>query len=263
MDPHRRHLQARFSAAALVYDDFASVQRAVADRLLAGIAYVGAPRRVLDIGCGTGHLTRQLAATWPSAEVEGIDLAPGMIEQARRRSATRSRPVFIVGDAMRHTSAAPYDLLASSSTLHWIQPLRRTLAHLAGLLAPGGQFAFAIMLDQTLRELRAARAHVVPDNLSVESMPAAESVRSALAGVNLRLEQEEEESHVVHAPSAREMVRQLQSQGVTGGALSRGNRSLTRHQMHQLFAYYDVHFRDAAGVTATYHAGYYWGRRDA
>jgi hypothetical protein len=97
----------------------------------------------------------------------------------------------------------------------------------------------------------------------MESMPAAESVRSALAGAGLRLEREDEESHVVHAPSAQATMRHLQAQGVTGGALSRGKRPLTRHQMRQLFAYYDTHFRDAAGVTATYRAGYYWGRRDA
>lgn len=262
MNPHRQHLQARFSAAAMVYDDFASVQRVVADRLLEGIACGAPPCRVLDIGCGTGHLTRQLAATWPSAKVEGIDLAAGMIDQARRRNVSRSGPEFIVGDAMAHTCAVPYDLLVSSSTLHWIQPLRHTLANLAGLLAPGGHFAFAIMLDQTLRELHAARAQIVPDNLPSESMPAAECVRAALAAAGLTPERQEEKSHVVHAPSARVMVRQLRSQGVTGGALSRGNRSLTRHQVHQLLAYYDAHFRDAAGVTATYHAGYYWGRRD-
>ena len=42
-----------------------------------------APRRILDVGCGTGYLLRQLAARCPQAELAGIDPAPAMIEAAR------------------------------------------------------------------------------------------------------------------------------------------------------------------------------------
>ena len=77
-------------------------------------------------------------------------------------------------------------------------------------------------------------------------MPAAESVRSALAGAGLRLEREEEECTSPRSIGPA-MMCQLQALGVTGGALSRGSRSLTRHQMCRLLAYYDAHFHDAVG----------------
>ncbi len=41
-----------------------------------------APRRILDAGCGTGYLLRQLAVRCPNAELAGIDPAPAMIEAA-------------------------------------------------------------------------------------------------------------------------------------------------------------------------------------
>jgi hypothetical protein len=46
-----------------------------------------APRRILDVGCGTGYLLRQLAARCPQAELAGIDPAPAMIEAARAAAA--------------------------------------------------------------------------------------------------------------------------------------------------------------------------------
>jgi len=49
------------------------------------LADVPAPRRLLDLGTGTGVVAMALAERYPAAEVVGIDLSPGMIEEARRK----------------------------------------------------------------------------------------------------------------------------------------------------------------------------------
>ena len=41
------------------------------------------PRRVVDLGCGSGELTASLARIWPTAEIVGVDSSPAMIEKAR------------------------------------------------------------------------------------------------------------------------------------------------------------------------------------
>lgn len=263
MNPILRHQQTRFTNAAPRYEQLAHVQRAVADRLFSGLAFLGAPQRILDIGCGTGALTRRLAETWPRAEVEGIDLAPGMIAEARRLTGSAARPTFHIADAATFTTLRPYDVLVSSSTLHWIQPLARTLQHLATLLERGGRFAFALMLEDTLRELHTLRAQIAPDNAPAQRMPSEAAVRQALQEAGLRVGLDEIETQVVHAETAAHLLRDLRAVGVTGGALSRGARPLTRDELQRLLAAYDETYRDERGVRATYQVGYFWGERCA
>ena len=70
--------------------------------------------RVLDIGCGTGHLTAEIADS--GAEVVGIDAAESMVEQARERYPTLT---FEVADAREYTPDA-VDAVFSNAALHWI-----------------------------------------------------------------------------------------------------------------------------------------------
>ncbi len=262
MSVHQLNQQAQFSAAAAGYDRFAHTQRAVANQLFEGLAHAGEMRRILDVGCGTGALTRHLAIAWPKAEVEGIDHAQGMIEEARRISGNAERPRYLLADAQSFRAPLPYDLIASSSTLHWIQPLEFTLQHLASLLAPRGAFAFAIMLERTLYELHGARAQIAPNNIPAAKMPSHDVVMQGLAGADLRVVANEVQEFLVHAESASSLLGDLRALGVTGGPLSLGARSLTRGEVQQLLALYERCFRDERGVRATYHVGYYWGQRN-
>ncbi len=82
---------------------------------------VPAPRRMLDVGCGTGYLLGRLAACAPQAEVlAGIDAAPAMIEVARAAAAD-DRLRFVVGTAGRLPwPAGSFDLVVSTTSFdHW------------------------------------------------------------------------------------------------------------------------------------------------
>jgi trans-aconitate methyltransferase len=91
--------------------------------------------RILDIGCGTGHLTAQIAAT--GAQVTGIDFSAEMIQQARI-----AHPViqFEVADARAMAFSQPFDAVFSNATLHWIKQPERVVACIASALRPGGRF---------------------------------------------------------------------------------------------------------------------------
>jgi len=91
--------------------------------------------RILDIGCGTGHLAAQIAAT--GANVTGIDRSPEMIRQARSEHPAIT---FEVMDARELHFAQPFDAVFSNATLHWITDPELALASIAFVLKPGGRF---------------------------------------------------------------------------------------------------------------------------
>ncbi|MCS6771268.1 MAG: methyltransferase domain-containing protein [Kiritimatiellae bacterium] len=257
-----RHQRARFSAAAPTYEDAALVQRQAADRLLERWPDSTPPTRVLDVGCGTGHLTRRIAEKWPGAIVIGIDHAPGMIEEARRRTDTHARILFVCEDAFRFRPDESFDAVLSSSTLHWLQPIDEACRAFAGYLRQAGRIGVSLMLSGTLRELKEARRAIAPDASPPADLPTEPSVEKALRSAGFHLDAIDVEEHVVLRPSIREIFDMLRKSGVTGGIFSRGDRPLNRRELIRVAEWYEQNYRDAEGVRATYRIGYYWGRLD-
>lgn len=91
--------------------------------------------RILDLGCGTGHLTAKIASL--RADVTGIDLDPGMISQARRNYPDLP---FDVGDARHFHTDKPFDAVFSNAMLHWVTEPASAAACIGRALKPGGRF---------------------------------------------------------------------------------------------------------------------------
>lgn len=118
--------------------------------LLSRVAAV-APRRVVDLGCGPGHLTALLAARWPAADVLGVDSSPEMVRRARRVVAPDAPRVrFEEGDLRSWSPPAStrgpagVDVLVSNATLQWVPGHLDLLPTLVGHLAPGGWLALQV-----------------------------------------------------------------------------------------------------------------------
>jgi trans-aconitate methyltransferase len=114
--------------------------------------------RILDLGCGTGHLTAQIAAT--GAMVFGIDAAPAMIDEARR---TYPALTFNVGDARDFSFPEPFDAVFSNAVLHWIKEPERVLACINRALRPGGRFVAEFGGKGNVRRIGDALLRTVAD----------------------------------------------------------------------------------------------------
>jgi trans-aconitate 2-methyltransferase len=90
---------------------------------------------ILDLGCGTGQLTAEIAKS--GAEVMGIDSSSEMISQARSNYPGLG---FEEADATRFRADQPFDAVFSNAALHWIKDAGAAAATVAAVLKPGGRF---------------------------------------------------------------------------------------------------------------------------
>jgi trans-aconitate methyltransferase len=114
--------------------------------------------RILDLGCGTGHLTAQIAAA--GASVIGIDAAPAMIDEARR---TYPSLTFTVGDARDFSFPEPFDAVFSNAVLHWIKEPELVLAAVNRALKPEGRFVAEFGGKGNVRQIADALLWAIAD----------------------------------------------------------------------------------------------------
>ena len=156
----RARLRASFERASRGYEAAARLQSQVASELLERLElFRFAPQVVLDLGSGTGRVTRELKRRYPRACVIALDLAAGMLREARRHRRPWRRFERVCGDALRLPLAdGSVDLVFSNLMLQWCEPLAVALAEVRRVLRPGGFFALSTLGPDTLHELRSAWA---------------------------------------------------------------------------------------------------------
>ena len=113
-----------------------------------------APRRIYDLGCGTGNVTRMLADRWPAADVVGIDHSPQMLKQAR---ATPSPVRWQHGDLADWQPEETPSLLFSNAVIHWLPDHRSLITRLWSLLPAGGCLAVQAPMSWDLPSHRLMR----------------------------------------------------------------------------------------------------------
>ncbi|MGE5547926.1 MAG: methyltransferase domain-containing protein [Solirubrobacterales bacterium] len=175
----RKHdIAAAFSAAAGTYEGAAEAQALAADLVAEAVAAGPLPPapRVLEIGCGTGLLTRRLLPRFEGRWLV-TDLAPAMVEAARRNVAD-PRAEFRVMDG-EHPEGGPFDLIVSNLAAQWFADLPAAVRRLAGLLAPGGRLVLSTLGAASFREWR--QAHAALDlSCGTPAYPGADTLRAAL-----------------------------------------------------------------------------------
>lgn len=102
------------------------------------------PRRVFDLGCGTGDVTRRIAARWPGARVVGVDSSAEMLARAAEET---PRLEWVRADVREWAAAEPADLIYSNAALHWVHGHRVLFERLIGFLVAGG--CLAVQMPQS------------------------------------------------------------------------------------------------------------------
>lgn len=111
---------------------------------LLGRVPLTSPDVIYDLGCGSGNVTRMIAAQWPSASVYGLDNSAEMLEKAALEP---SRINWLQADIQNWQPADPPDLIYSNATLQWVDGHENLFPRLMRLLAPGGCLAVQMPLS--------------------------------------------------------------------------------------------------------------------
>ncbi len=103
-----------------------------------GVVELLAPQpgeRILDLGCGTGHLTNQIAEA--GAEVIGLDKSESMIAEARR---LYPKIQFFIADATDFQFDKPFDAVFSNAAIHWMKDQSAVARAIWNVLKKDGRF---------------------------------------------------------------------------------------------------------------------------
>ncbi|MGI8447233.1 MAG: class I SAM-dependent methyltransferase [Streptosporangiaceae bacterium] len=186
-DHHHDGDEAAEAAQAELLDLDAEVLHAYLSSVIDWVGELAAdqpPRRILDLGCGTGTGSLALLRRFPGSEVTGVDASAPMLDHLRKKAlerdvASRVRVVQADLDA-GWPDTGPVDLVWASNSMHHMPDPDRVLAQVLAALQPGGLLAVAEM-DSFPRFLPEglgfghpgleARSHAARDDARGEDMP--------------------------------------------------------------------------------------------
>jgi len=234
-------VQRSFSRSFDTYDNRASQQAWVADRLVAELREHKAPvhfETAFELGCGTGHLTRRLCRDFRFNRLYVNDIAP----QAEA-TASESNADFVVGDARQVQWPRNLNLLASASMIQWMEDPSQLLEKAAESLGPGGWLAISGFGPQQYRELiQIGSAAQAPGLTSPEML--ANALRGKLEIVST--------GEVVRQScfaTPRKVLEHLRQTGVN----ARARKVWTKSTLVRFVEDYERSFGSPDGVSLTYH----------
>lgn len=223
------------------YDRHATVQNVVARKLAQRILALSLPSdaQVLEIGCGTGFLGAGLVGQLPYRHYWMTDVAPGMVDRARRRFAGSMRIDFAEMDGSDPTIEGPFDLICSSLAMQWLPDLSGAVTRLRGLLSPQGKLAFTTLAAGSFAQWRAAYGDDMP---GTPDYPPADRLRTL--GLDVTVETIDQRYQ-----SARDFLAALKAIGA--GTPRPGYQPLPPLLLRRIMGRFDAGDRNVRYVIAT------------
>ena len=261
-----RQVRRAFSRSAASYEAAAALQHAVEARLLESLDYLddpalarAPPRRVLDLGSGTGRASRAMQARWPKAEVVSLDLALPMLREGRAAARPGGwlanpfarRPLPVCADARALPLAdTSVDVLFSNLCLQWVEDLDAVLAGFRRVLKPHGLLLFSTFGPATLWELREAFAQA-DDVPHVSPFADIAGVGDALVRAGFHQPVLDREDERTHYPDLPALMRELRAIGATNALASRRHTLTGRTRFRVAAEAYEAQ-REAHGLPASW-----------
>ncbi len=160
-DTHARKIITNFGRFAEQYGEQSTLQQAVAQELLSALPKGTTPKRILEIGCGTGNLTHLLSARFPSAHITATDVTPEMLREVQRKITNTSHieTMHLNGEDITPLQGQTFDLIISNMTVQWLGDIQACYDAWQRILAPSGTILTSRPAENCFPEWRDSLAH--------------------------------------------------------------------------------------------------------
>ncbi len=142
-----------FGVRARAYDHHAPVQARIAQNLIDDLPDCECPD-ILEIGCGTGVLTRLLVEKYPNAKFHITDISKDMIDCARDKVNGTADIEWDVMDGEAPLLDRKYDLIVANMAVQWFEDIEGGINALRALLKPNGQIFYTLPSSENFKEWR-------------------------------------------------------------------------------------------------------------
>ncbi len=241
----------RFGRAAGTYHGSTPVQKWMAGSLAASVPLEPAPDSILELGCGTGHLSLELATRFPGARLVATDLSPAMLREAAARWPLGIAPPKweqLDGRDPGSSSTRP-DLVASNAMVQWFPDLRGHFLSVRSICRAGAQYALTGFSRDHFPELErilASDEFGYPPGPGHELSEAAQAAGSAGWRVARMRQESREETY----PSPTDFLRHLKASGANRPPPD--GKPLTRARLQRLLERLATEAKTENGIRITW-----------
>ncbi|MFP3866646.1 MAG: malonyl-ACP O-methyltransferase BioC [Desulfobacteraceae bacterium] len=260
MTVDKRRLGRNFGRQASRYDQYAQVQRYMAEQLVEYLQVMQRPRyRILEIGCGTGYLTHLLRRAFPEAHLTAVDLSAAAVQACRRHLGDDPRIDWLVGDG-EQPFRGRFDLITSNSVFQWYNQPAQSCRSYQEHLNPGGWLMFsslgpetfqelAISLDQAAQQLSSGEGEAPsPRSIPASGFVDKDEWQQFLLQAGFEQVAVHRQRLVVSFPGVMEFLKAIQGMGAT----SPRPAPLSRRLLNRIISCYETAYRVNGTIPVTY-----------
>jgi len=239
-----------FSRAVNSYDQYAVVQRYMAEKLSNYLQSIDRVDNILEIGAGTGFLTELIIDDFLESNYWLVDISPKMVAKCKEKFQDYQQIKYLVADAEKLKLEESFDLIISNAVFQWFEDLKSALRNFREYLNDGGEICFSIFGERTFQELRSCVQEIRGEDSYSQNFLSKSELERVLAGEFSEIYITEEE-YIERFPKVRDFLRATKKIGANSA--KKDKPPLTPGVLRKLETRYREEYLENGQIIVTHH----------